>query len=586
MRKVWATRTGRAPLRDVTWELRRGEIHALVGEHRSGKSTLAGIICGEAARDGGDLFIQGRRVGVLTPRQARNLGVSVLGQESRLIAGMSVAENIFLGCRSFRPLSGKSMLRDAAARLARLGMDTVPPALRVRDLPDGEQRMVELAKAIVDDPPILILDEMSQRFTPEEMEKVHALLREWRREGRSAIFISPTLDEALESSDRVTFMSGGGVRGTEDVAGLDRFRVLNLTVPSLASRENLRAANVELYNYKRYNENLIRNLPLGVVIIDPENRVHLINRSAADILCVEAGEAVGRNVASVLPAALAGFLEAAGGESARFAEELDIGRVTLRLTVFPLRDEEDAVLGTVLLVENITLDQRMKEYLVRVERIKSAAELAAGVAHEINNPLCVIRNYVELLKRQPASPEAPTRLAKIGNELDWIVEIVGGMLSFAKPGDNPFRPVDLVTIMREAVLLTHHRFTDRGVILEDRLPSDPIRVLGDENRLKQLFVNLLANAADVAGRVRLTAGVRDGGDVVEACVSDDGPGIPDDVKAQMFNPFFTTKTGRHNTGLGLSICQQIIDAHSGLLLVERNDGWTRFSLRFPSDPSP
>ncbi|MCC8180246.1 MAG: ATP-binding cassette domain-containing protein, partial [Planctomycetes bacterium] len=349
MRKVWATRAGRPILRDINWNLRRGEIHALVGEHSSGKTTLAGIVCGEASRDGGELVIRGRKIDSITPRQARNLGVAILGQESRLIECMSVAENIFLGCRSFRPLNGRRMQRNATEWLSRLGMADVPPALRIRELPENARRMVEIVKAIVDDPAILILDEVSQRFTPEEMEKIYLLLRDWRNQGKSAIFISPTLDEALESCDRVTFLSSGIVRGTEDVDKLDRYRILNLTFPSLASREKLRAANVELYNYKRYNENLIRNLPLGVVIIDPQNCLHLINRSAAEVFHLDPAACIGQNLSNAFPEEITAFLRTADMEAGPFAEELDIGGIALRLTVFPLNDDDDGVLGTVLL---------------------------------------------------------------------------------------------------------------------------------------------------------------------------------------------------------------------------------------------
>ncbi|MDR1745272.1 MAG: HAMP domain-containing histidine kinase, partial [Planctomycetota bacterium] len=132
------------------------------------------------------------------------------------------------------------------------------------------------------------------------------------------------------------------------------------------------------------------------------------------------------------------------------------------------------------------------------------------------------------------------------------------------------------------LLLLGHRFRERGVRAAADIPDNLPRVMGSESRLKQLFVNLLANAADAAGgNVHIAAAPCENGQYLEAVVEDDGPGIPDDVRKQMFNPFFTTKAGRLNTGLGLAICQQIIDAPNGLLLVERRGGRTVFSLRFP-----
>ncbi len=586
MRGVTAFRSGWVALTGVDWELRRGETHALVGEHRSGKSALAGLISGEAAKSAGELVVNGRRVEFLSPRAARDLGVSALGQEPRLLGAMTVAENLFLGGRRFRPLPGRAMLREAGDILAALGL-SIPPQARLRNLPPGDQRMVELAKAVADDPEILILDDISRRFTPAEMEQVFTLLAKRREAGKSAVFICSTLDEALECADRVTFMSAGRVVGVEEVETIDRFHILNSALPSLASREKLRQANIELHRYKRYNESLVRNLPLGVVIVDPFLRVNLINEEAAAILGAEIRNMTGQEIRQAFSPAFCDMFDALAGSADPASEEFDLGEIPVTMTVFPFKDEEGTVLGSVVLLEDISLDQRMKDYLVRVERLKSAAELAAGVAHEINNPLCVIKNYVELLKRQPFSEETPTRLGKIGVELDWIVEIVGGMLSFAKPGETPMRELDPGGAMREAILLLGHRFRERGVRVAADIPGSLPRVVGSESRLKQLFVNLLANAADAAGgeggggNVRLAAAPCENGQYLEAVVEDDGPGIPEDVREQMFNPFFTTKAGRLNTGLGLAICQQIIDAHNGLLLVERRDGKTVFSLRFP-----
>lgn len=581
MRGVRAFRSGWEALNGVDWELRRGETHALVGEHRSGKSTLAGLISGEAEKSAGELVVNGVSVDVLAPGDARRAGVGSLGQEPRLLGAMTVAENIFLGSRRFRPLPGRAMIRGAERLLADLGL-AVPPAVRLRNLPPGDQRMVELAKAVADDPDILILDDLSRRFTPAEMERVFDLLAKRRSPRRSAVFICSTLDEALECADRVTFMNAGLVAGTEDVEKIDRFHILNFALPSMASREKLRQANVELYKYKRYNESLVRNLPVGVVIVDPFLRVNLINAAAASILGAETRSMTGREIRQAFPPELCARFDALAGSSGAASEEFDLGDVPVNMTVFPFKDGDGAVLGSVVLLEDVSLDQKMKDYLVRVERLRSAAELAAGVAHEINTPLCVIRNYIELLKRQPFSEETPKRLGKIGVELDWIVEIVGGMLSFAKPSGTPLAELDPGGAMREARLLLGHRFRERGVTAEADIPETLPRIMGSESRLKQLFVNLLTNAADAAkSRIRIAAEPCENGQYLEATVEDDGPGIPDDVRKEMFNPFFTTKAGRLNTGLGLAICQQIMDAHNGLLLVDRRDGMTVFTLRFP-----
>ncbi|MDR1744520.1 MAG: PAS domain-containing protein, partial [Planctomycetota bacterium] len=141
----------------------------------------------------------------------------------------------------------------------------------------------------------------------------------------------------------------------------------------------------------------------------------------------------------------------------------------------PVWNDEDGQrrnVGAVQIFSELTELRELEERANRHDRLAALGEMAAGVAHEINNPLCVIKNYVELLKRQPFSPETPTRLGKIGVELDWIVEIVGGMLSFAKPGETPLRALDPGGVMREALLLLGHRFRERGVRATSDIPGE------------------------------------------------------------------------------------------------------------------
>ncbi|HEY9593539.1 MAG TPA: ATP-binding protein [Spirochaetia bacterium] len=262
------------------------------------------------------------------------------------------------------------------------------------------------------------------------------------------------------------------------------------------------------------------------------------------------------------------------------------GDKTLKVSVYPFRDEDYLFLGTIVLIEDVSTDRYVNDYLLRAEKIASTAELAAGVAHEINDPLGIVKNYVELLKLKGLDGDTGTKLQKIENEITRIEKTVGSLLSFAKFDEVSFHAVDVVELVEEVVVLMEHRFAEKGVRVTQRLAEPGLLVPGDEHRLKQLFVNLLANGIEAVepetGEIAVAVTSEAEGRSVEVSVTDNGCGIADEIRGRIFNPFFSTKKNKRNVGLGLSICQRIVELHNGMITCASETGrGTRFSVRFP-----
>jgi len=221
---------------------------------------------------------------------------------------------------------------------------------------------------------------------------------------------------------------------------------------------------------------------------------------------------------------------------------------------------------------------REQAALVRSQKLASIGQVAAGVAHELNNPLTVILGYTKLLRaeRGPHGEE----LGIIDDEARQCQRIVAELLDLARPHRLEVQPVDLAMLAREAV----DRLEDAGA-LHDRkvevLARDPVMVPADAGRLRQVIANVVVNAAEATaptGTITIDAHTEADGAILT--VSDDGPGIPPDVLRQIFDPFVTTKP--HGTGLGLAIAQAIVDAHGGRLSIASSpESGTRVSLQLP-----
>ncbi|KRA26010.1 sugar ABC transporter ATP-binding protein [Microbacterium sp. Root61] len=213
---------GASALRDVSFDVRPGEVHALVGMNGAGKSTLVGVMSGAIVPDEGMMTLKGQLLHALTPRRARQHGISTVPQKRDLVSHLTVAENLFLGALPRRAgiVSWRRVEREARAVLDAVGV-AIDPRRQAGALSTAEQTMVEIAREVHRGGKVLILDEPTATLGGAAAEEVRALVRRLRDQGRAVVFISHHLDEILELADRVTVLRDGRRRLTVDRAHLD-----------------------------------------------------------------------------------------------------------------------------------------------------------------------------------------------------------------------------------------------------------------------------------------------------------------------------------------------------------------------------
>jgi ribose transport system ATP-binding protein len=216
----------------VTLEVRRGEVHALVGENGAGKSTLVKVLSGAVLRDSGEVRIEGRAVEITSPHAAQQLGVSMIYQEFNLVPHLTVAENIFLG-REPQLFAGVidwgRMYREAAAVLQRLGV-SIDVRAPVSRLSMAQQQMVEIAKAISAQAKLIVMDEPSATLTEHELARLFDIIRQLRADRVAIIYISHRLEEIFEIADRVTVLRDGQLIGTHLVGDVTKDDIIRMMV--------------------------------------------------------------------------------------------------------------------------------------------------------------------------------------------------------------------------------------------------------------------------------------------------------------------------------------------------------------------
>ncbi len=232
MRHIRKTFPGVVALDDVDFELRRGEVHILLGENGAGKSTLMKILSGAYQKSAGQIILDGVEVEIKNPKQAQTLGISTIYQEFNLIPHLSVGENIFLG-REPERLPGlidqRAIFQAATRALSGLGLILDPHRL-VKELKVAEQQMVEVAKALSLDAGVLIMDEPTAALTEHEIKELFATIRKLKDQGVSIVYISHRMEELFEIGDRVTVLRDGRSVGTYDVREMSKSELIRLMV--------------------------------------------------------------------------------------------------------------------------------------------------------------------------------------------------------------------------------------------------------------------------------------------------------------------------------------------------------------------
>jgi two-component system NtrC family sensor kinase len=256
--------------------------------------------------------------------------------------------------------------------------------------------------------------------------------------------------------------------------------------------------------------------------------------------------------------------------------------VQISVHAVPGDDGEPALL--LALIEDTTEERRMQQQLVQSGKLAAIGELAAGVAHEINNPLFAILGLTEfLLKEAEPGSKALQRLELIQQTGLEIKEIVRALLDFARENAEDRHVVPLEDVVQATVDLVRRTNAHKGVELVDVYDASGAPVCASPNQLKQIFLNLIANARQAmpnGGTVKVD--VRQEGSWVIASVTDDGPGIGPAILERIFEPFFTTKRLTGGTGLGLSVSLGIAEAHGGSLTASSEPGrGSTFTLRLP-----
>jgi PAS domain S-box-containing protein len=456
-----------------------------------------------------------------------------------------------------------------------------------RRLADANQRALELLGYGREE---LLALQVSDLRDPAEPSRLDARLAELRAGGRAQ------WETRFRRRDGTTFP----VEAEVHLARWDGRDWFHAVVRDLSERK--RTEEALLASEARFRA-AFDGVPIGMALLDGSGQVLETNRALQEMVDLGEGELRGRPALERIhpedaDATREAFRRVREGPvqvdtSCRYRRR-DGTYAETRFRVRALTDAAGTFRFALVMVEDVSDRRRMEAQLRLADRLASVGTLAAGVAHEINNPLAFVLANLEYAIRElrsgRAGPEVVTALEEAREGGARVREIVRDLKTFSRADDSVRERLDVARVLRSAISLAANELRSRARLEVELEPTAP--VLASEHRLGQVFLNLLINAAQAIPEgqteqhlVRASAGMHPDGRVrVE--VSDDGAGIPPEIRARIFDPFFTTKAVGVGTGLGLSICHGIVAGLGGEITVEGEPGkGSTFRVLLPAAPA-
>jgi two-component system sensor histidine kinase PilS (NtrC family) len=365
-------------------------------------------------------------------------------------------------------------------------------------------------------------------------------------------------------------------------------------------KKQLIQKQVDYDQLEAFNRNIIQSLDSGLLTVDLQGKINFLNRTAEKILNRGSGELMDISIYQLFPriGGVINEVKEKGSDPLSDYQRYEMlftndngKKIYLGFSISPLTDPEGSLIGHTLIFQDITNFKEMEEQMKRVDKMAAVGLLAAGMAHEIRNPLTSLSGSIQMLKSELHLDDHQAHLMEISlRESERLNALITDFLLFAQPPQTRKKLWELREIVEQTVELFRHSpsFHD-GIQIIRPTSGEKIKAMIDADQMKQVLWNLLMNAAHAMSdggeiRIHLETGneAKRGKQWVKVSIADCGSGIAPYEKEKIFEPFFTTKEG--GTGLGLSIVHRIVESHNGTIKVESEPGrGSTFTISLPAD---
>ncbi|MBN1277785.1 MAG: PAS domain S-box protein [Deltaproteobacteria bacterium] len=359
-------------------------------------------------------------------------------------------------------------------------------------------------------------------------------------------------------------------------------------IVSLFLSQAYRSTRASLTRIKAFSDNIVENMPIGLIAVEKDGTIVSLNQAAESVLRISSADFLEKKAEETLRP-LWSIAEDLKGEKIIIEKEISYplpeGRtVPLDVISSSIEGDDNTSWGYIILFRDLTEIKSLKDEIERSKRLASLGRLAAGVAHEIRNPLSSIKGFATYFRDRYRENKEDQATANIMiQEVDRLNRVITQLLEFARPISINMVQTSIQPIIRHSLKIVNKQANEKNIKVVKNLPPEAIEIPMDPDRFAQVLINLFLNAVEAmeeGGTLSIDLSRNEKSGLVIISVTDTGRGIEKEVLEHIFDPYFTTR--QSGTGLGLAIVHKIVESHNGEIKVESNIGkGTRFTVLLP-----
>lgn len=587
-------------LKNLNLRVRRGEIHSLFGDEAVQRSVLLKVIAGELPYYGGNVVFDGLLVRKPSPERALHMGIEIIDGSAKGFLNLSGAENFFCeklrmeraGCRD-----KKAMRLKAEEFFDQLAVD-IDLDVPLSTLSPERRKLVEIARSVGSSPRLLLIDEstidgLKSSCGPETIEKLYFVFTLLASGGTTILSSSNDMDQLFKFADRVSVVKCGSIDTTMQVTDIDKIQLVQMAYSSILSRSDLEKSNFELFYLKQIYESIIDSLAFPVIVTDTRRKMLIANIGAEKLFKTDRDRLLSLPLHEVLGVD-AGVVENIENElqNTSRTQFSCIPEIRPGVDVFacPVLDETDSYMGMLLVFSRIADTFDVGEAIrANSERYNSEKRIIK-VVHEIKNPLGIILNYLRLIRTEQSKDKISDNVLHIENEVKRISRLLEQLKGKRDAGKTyGVQGMRVSAIIDEIVDLLIPSIANNEIKFSCSFEYDPV-IPFDPDLLRQVVLNVMLNGIEaMPGGGTLDIACRsqtlDGREYIVMEFVDTGVGIEKENMGKIFEPFYTTKLEKKSSGIGLSICQEIVSNLDGFFRVESSLGQgSTFRIFLPLSP--
>jgi signal transduction histidine kinase/ABC-type branched-subunit amino acid transport system ATPase component len=567
-------------LKKIDYAIYPNSFHLIFGEKGAGKTLIGKIFSGKIKQTSGTVVFNGKPIA--HTKKIKHQDIAFISEDNLLHKNLSMKDIIELNLKNSVAFPRKA--KKIFHTINGIYNFDVSLGHLFYDLSYNEKCLFLIILSFIEKPAILIIDSILDNIPKNFLKKIFEIIHQYKNDNLSILCLSNSIDSLLDFVDHVSVLKNGELILSEPVKDIERINLIKLAYTH-TPYDYQYLDKKEFYHLLKYNEAILENLPINLLIVDPAFSLKLINNSAKEFFKIK--EEIHQDVSQLLGINLSDIaLSPRQNKTISKTIMIHDNEFIVNLFISPIYDLK-TLIGYFIIIEDITVQEQLREKLQLSDKLATIGMLATGVAHEINNPLEILFNRIDFIRESTDKQLNKKLLDEFEEELGTIAKITDNLLTFTRSSDDSQQIINLPSLIDDSILFMKRNAKLKRIEIESHSEVDEICIFANKTEIKQVFLNLIKNSLEAIkedGKIEIDLKLsKPDNRFVKISINDTGPGINSAQINDVFLPFYSSKKNSKNTGLGLYNVYSILNKYNADITVRNlKPHGCEFTLLFPT----